>query len=70
MSYLQEKAQIERQYGAKALKRLLQLSTELGLPDNATLVDMKEKDFKAYIKRLKVVPVQLENPISDKQFDA
>ena len=67
MSYLQEKAQIERQYGAKALK---QLSTELGLPDNATLVDMKEKDFKAYIKRLKVAPVQLENPISDKQFDA
>ena len=58
MSYLQDKEQLERQYGAKALKRLLQLSKQLGLPDNAPLVDMKERDFKAYIQRLKVDGIQ------------
>lgn len=50
MSLLDEQRQLERRYGAKALKRLLKLSKKLKFSDENTLVDLSNSDFDTFLK--------------------
>ena len=50
MSLLDEQRQLERRYGAKALKRLLKLSKTLKFSDEHTLVDVSNADFESFLK--------------------
>lgn len=50
MSLLDEQRQLERRYGAKALKRLLKLSKRLKFSDENTLVDLSNSDFDTFLK--------------------
>ena len=55
MSLLDEQRQLERRYGAKALKRLLKLSKQLKFSDENTLVDLSNSDFDIKKKLLKII---------------
>lgn len=55
MSLYSENVQLERQYGSKALKRILKLSDTLGFvygPETDTLVDLTNTQFESFLKAI------------------
>lgn len=54
MSLYSEHLQLQRRYGAKALKRILKLSNALGLDENNTLVDLKNDEFDCVVASVEI----------------
>lgn len=54
MSLYSEHLQLQRRYGAKALKRILKLSTALGFDENHTLVDLKNDEFECVVDSVEI----------------
>lgn len=55
MSLYSENVQLERQYGSKALKRIMKLSNQLGFvygPETDTLVDLTNAEFECFLKAI------------------
>lgn len=54
MSLYSEHLQLQRRYGAKALKRILKLSNALGFDENHTLVDLKNDEFECVVDSVEI----------------
>lgn len=54
MSLYSEHLQLQRRYGAKALKRILKLSVALGFNENRTLVDLKNDEFECVVDSIEI----------------